>query len=168
MGTCLIPHRPITLQWRLCMRLELQHIDLPNTAFCTNIIYAAAIKYIMIFQRTVVSTLIPSCFSHWCTASLTQGASIGIPSSVLLTHITAVQLQSSFRRFYLDLSGFSLVEFWMHHALSYHFFINTTPDAEINSLLPELLVNLSFCMHFGLYLEQHLRYFFLYRQRYRV
>lgn len=44
----------------------------------------------------------------------------------------------SFRRFYLDISGFSSAEFRMHHALSHHPFTNTTLDAEINSLLPEV------------------------------
>jgi sphingolipid 8-(E/Z)-desaturase len=44
--------------------------------------------------------------------------------------------KSNFRRYYLDVSGFSCAEFRMHHALSHHPYTNTIMDAELNSLIP--------------------------------
>lgn len=64
-------------------------------------------------------------------AGILNGFFIGIGHNFL-------HQRSNFRRFYLELSGFSTAEFRMHHALSHHPYTNTCLDAEVCSLLPEI------------------------------
>jgi fatty acid desaturase len=86
----------------------------------TGLIYLAGTYVATSMQLAICTTVL---------VGIVNGFFIGIGHNFM-------HQKTNFRRFYMDISGFSCAEFRMHHALSHHPFTNTPLDAEINSLLP--------------------------------